>query len=305
MVSEKAGRSAALSPIEAELPAAMGHAREGGGERPWLWRLASVGLFFLAWEIAGRVPINPAFPTFLETFAALLGLIRDGTLFTAYLSTLQPLLLGLIISAVMGVGLGVAMGLWRGAEWFFAPVFIVLQAAPMAVTTTSEPLDDGARARINEAFGVGVSDMFGSTEGVLGVSPPDDPVIQLASDLAIVELVDHDNRPVDPGTPSTKALVTNLCNRVQPLIRYELTDSFVERPTPSNGHMRVTVEGRRDDELTFPDNVVVHPSAIRSVPQYRRSPSAATATPPDRSAAARIVRATVVAPGSALGRVRT
>lgn len=140
-----------------------------------------------------------------------------------------------------------------------------LQAAPMAVTTTSEPLDDGARARINEAFGVGVSDMFGSTEGVLGVSPPDDPVIQLASDLAIVELVDHDNRPVDPGTPSTKVLVTNLCNRVQPLIRYELTDSFVERPTPSNGHMRVTVEGRRDDELTFPDNVVVHPSAIRSV----------------------------------------
>jgi sulfonate transport system permease protein len=133
MVSEKAGRSAVLPPIEAEMPAgAMEHAGALPVERPWLWRLASVGLFFLVWEIAGRIPINPAFPTFLETLMALLGLIRDGSLFSAYVSTLQPLLLGLVISALAGVSLGVAMGLWRAAEWFFAPVFIVLQAAPMA-----------------------------------------------------------------------------------------------------------------------------------------------------------------------------
>lgn len=98
----------------------------------WMWRLASLALFFGAWEITGRIPINPAFPPFSETFAALIGLIRDGSLFTAYLSTLQPLLLGLIVSSIAGVGLGVAMGLWRPAEWIFAPVFIVLQAAPMA-----------------------------------------------------------------------------------------------------------------------------------------------------------------------------
>jgi sulfonate transport system permease protein len=98
----------------------------------WLWRLASLVLFLGAWEITGRIPINPAFPPFSETFVALLGLIRDGSLFSAYLSTLQPLLLGLLISSVAGVGLGVAMGLWRSAEWFFAPIFIVLQAAPMA-----------------------------------------------------------------------------------------------------------------------------------------------------------------------------
>jgi sulfonate transport system permease protein len=133
MVSGKAGRTAALSPAEAEMPAGAGeHAEQGRSERPWLWRLASLGLFFLAWEIAGRIPINPAFPSFLETFTALLGLIRDGSLLTAYVSTLQPLLLGLVISAAAGVSLGVIMGLWRGAEWFFAPVFIVLQAAPMA-----------------------------------------------------------------------------------------------------------------------------------------------------------------------------
>ncbi len=127
----KAGSSLEFSAAEAEAagrtaPVPM------QGERPWLWRLASIALVFLIWEIAGRIPINPAFPAFSETFIALLGMIRDGSLFVAYGSTLQPLLLGLLVSAVAGVSLGVAMGLSRWAEWFFAPVFIVLQAAPMA-----------------------------------------------------------------------------------------------------------------------------------------------------------------------------
>ncbi len=127
----KAGRSLEFTTAETEAAAPI--APVGGqDEHIWLWRLASIGLLFLLWEIAGRIPINPAFPTFGETFLALLGMIRDGTLFAAYGSTLQPLLLGLFVSAAAGVSLGVAMGLSRWADWFFAPVFIVLQAAPMA-----------------------------------------------------------------------------------------------------------------------------------------------------------------------------
>jgi ABC-type nitrate/sulfonate/bicarbonate transport system permease component len=127
----KAGSSLEFTTAETE--AALPAAPVGGqGERIWMWRLASIGLLFLAWEIAGRIPINPAFPPFGETFTALLGMIRDGSLFAAYGSTLQPLLLGLFVSAAAGVSLGVVMGLSRWGEWFFAPVFIVLQAAPMA-----------------------------------------------------------------------------------------------------------------------------------------------------------------------------
>jgi phenylacetate-coenzyme A ligase PaaK-like adenylate-forming protein len=141
-----------------------------------------------------------------------------------------------------------------------------LMISPMAVTVTSEPLTADARACIDEAFGVGVSDMFGSSEGVLGVSPPDDPAIVLASDTAIVELVDEHHQPVEPGVPSAKVLVTNLANQVQPLIRYELTDSFVEQPSRApDGHLRVAVAGRSDDELHYGDGVVVHPLAVRTV----------------------------------------
>ncbi|QIB35469.1 ABC transporter permease [Ancylobacter pratisalsi] len=100
--------------------------------RASIWRIASIGLFFLAWEIAGRIPISYAFPTFLETLRAFLTMLFDGSLVAAYAETLQPLIIGVAVSAVVGVSLGIVMGLSRFSEWLIAPVFIVLQAAPMA-----------------------------------------------------------------------------------------------------------------------------------------------------------------------------
>jgi phenylacetate-coenzyme A ligase PaaK-like adenylate-forming protein len=139
-----------------------------------------------------------------------------------------------------------------------------LHISPLAVTGSSEQFPAEDRQRVGTAFGVGVVDQFGSSEGVLGVSEPGSPVIALAADLAIVELVDEHHRPVPTGTPSAKVLVTNLIGTVQPLIRYELTDRFVRQPdVPGDGHPRVTVDGR-DDELLRYGDVVIHPLVVRS-----------------------------------------
>ena len=86
----------------------------------------------IAWEIAGRIPINYAFPPFLAVLRAFFEMVFDGSLVWAFLVTLVPLVLGVLFSAVVGVGAGVLMGLRREVEWFAAPVFIVLQAAPVA-----------------------------------------------------------------------------------------------------------------------------------------------------------------------------
>jgi NitT/TauT family transport system permease protein len=99
---------------------------------PVFLRVVSVVIVTGAWEYAGRLPISPAFPTFLETMAALLGLIVDGSLLKAFWITLQPLALGLAASVVAGVGLGVLMGLNRFSEWLGAPIFIIAQSAPLA-----------------------------------------------------------------------------------------------------------------------------------------------------------------------------
>jgi NitT/TauT family transport system permease protein len=84
------------------------------------------------WEYAGRVPISPAFPTFMETMEALFGLLADGSLLQAFWVTLQPLAIGLVASVFIGVACGVAMGLNRLTEWLGAPVFIIAQSAPLA-----------------------------------------------------------------------------------------------------------------------------------------------------------------------------
>ena len=97
-----------------------------------LWQLASVALVCGAWEIAGRIPINLAFPPFSEVLTAFLGLLADGSLGRAYLATLVPLVLGVLFSASLGIAIGVLMGLRPGVEWLAAPVFVVLQAAPVA-----------------------------------------------------------------------------------------------------------------------------------------------------------------------------
>jgi NitT/TauT family transport system permease protein len=97
-----------------------------------VWRLASIALFCGLWEIAGRIPINPAFPPFSDTLLAFAKMIADGSLPYAYFITLQPLVLGVAISATLGVAVGVWIGLQPRAEWLIAPIFIVLQAAPVA-----------------------------------------------------------------------------------------------------------------------------------------------------------------------------
>ncbi len=113
---------------------AVARAGESGRRRSRLlwWRLASIVLFCGAWEIAGRIPINLAFPTFSATVMGFLAMAADGSLLKAYLNTLAPLVIGVAISAVLGVGLGLWMGFRRTVEWLGAPVFVVLQAAPMA-----------------------------------------------------------------------------------------------------------------------------------------------------------------------------
>lgn len=96
------------------------------------WPLGSVALFFGGWELLGRWPISPAFPPFSATALALARMTADGTLARAYASTLQPLVLGMALCGIVGVGFGVAMGLSRAVEWLTLPILVILQAAPLA-----------------------------------------------------------------------------------------------------------------------------------------------------------------------------
>ena len=100
--------------------------------RSLLLKLLSASLVFGAWQIAGLIPVSYAFPTFTESMSALWTLAIEGTLFTAYYDTLKPLVIGIAISAFIGVAVGLWIGLSGWFDWLFSPIFIVMQAAPLA-----------------------------------------------------------------------------------------------------------------------------------------------------------------------------
>ncbi|MBV9803282.1 MAG: hypothetical protein JO130_08840 [Solirubrobacterales bacterium] len=140
-----------------------------------------------------------------------------------------------------------------------------LQIKPISITAMAETVTAEDRVSIEAAFGVPLITQFTSTEGLVGQSAPGHAVISFAGDTCIVEMLDAANRPAPEGAEAAKVLITNLHNRTQPLIRYELTDRFiVHPPDPGSGILRATVEGRADDVFRYAD-LAIEPLVIRTV----------------------------------------
>jgi phenylacetate-CoA ligase len=130
-----------------------------------------------------------------------------------------------------------------------------------SLSTSSEPLSPALRERLEHAFGVRPSNFYATTEGLYGHECPEGSM-HLFDDMCIAENVDEDYRPVPPGEVGSRLLVTNLFNRTQPLIRFEVTDLVAVEPEPcpcGRSLMRLrSLEGRAEDVLHL-GGVHVHP----------------------------------------------
>ncbi len=137
-----------------------------------------------------------------------------------------------------------------------------LRISPFAVQTISEPLTPALRALCERAFGVRPYDYFGCTEGLFASECEERDGMHLFEDCTIVEAVDRDGAPVPDGEPAAKLLVTNLFNRVMPLLRVELSDSvtIAAEPCPCGRTLRRlrSIDGRDNDTLRI-GGVRVHP----------------------------------------------
>ena len=97
-----------------------------------IWRVFSFFIVFSIWELAGRADISIAFPPFSKVFVAFVEMIFSGEFFVAYADSLPPLLIGLFITIIGGVIIGISIGLVRSAEWFIMPLLIIFQTAPVS-----------------------------------------------------------------------------------------------------------------------------------------------------------------------------
>lgn len=102
------------------------------GSSLFLWRLLSFALVFALWEVVGRSDISIAFPPASDVAVAFAEMLIAGEFLEAYADSLPPLLVGLAITVVGGVSIGLSVGLLRGAEWFLMPLLIILQTAPVS-----------------------------------------------------------------------------------------------------------------------------------------------------------------------------
>jgi ABC-type nitrate/sulfonate/bicarbonate transport system permease component len=102
------------------------------GAHPMLLRVGSIVLLLALWEWGGTVPVSIAFPKCSDTLAAFAEMLVDGTFAKAYAETIVPLAVGVLLTAVGGILVGIVLGLSPKAQWFGLPVVIVLQASPSA-----------------------------------------------------------------------------------------------------------------------------------------------------------------------------
>lgn len=129
-----------------------------------------------------------------------------------------------------------------------------LHVEPVAILLGGEKLYPHVRSTLEFVFQAPVLDLYGGTEATALTFECEEGHLHVNTDWVIFEPIDEFYQPVPPGTQSHSVLITNLANKVQPLIRYELTDRVTLSPEPcacGRPFPVVQVEGRTNDILKF------------------------------------------------------
>jgi len=129
-----------------------------------------------------------------------------------------------------------------------------LNINPVLITLAAEGLPEREYARIAAAFRAKVGNSYAASECPFLSYSCKNGWLHVNSDWVIVEPVDRDHRPVAPGQASHTVLISNLANRIQPILRYDLGDSVVQKPEPcecGNPLLAIKVSGRSADVLIF------------------------------------------------------
>ncbi len=143
-----------------------------------------------------------------------------------------------------------------------------LDIHPAIIMTGGEQLDDDVREHLSAVFGCYVQTNYSCTEGGTVACECVNRHFHVNDDWIILEAVDEANQPVPSGVQSAKVLLTNLSNRICPIIRFEIRDRVIMHDEPCGcGDTRqwLTLEGRTDDMLEFSGGVRIAPLPLYAV----------------------------------------
>lgn len=99
---------------------------------PGLSGIALVVLLGVLWELSVRLDIvqSPNWPALSDVFVSFWQLLRDGTFFTVFGPTLQRLVEGYLLAALLGIGIGLAMGYFRWIHRLLDPIVEIMRPIP-------------------------------------------------------------------------------------------------------------------------------------------------------------------------------
>jgi phenylacetate-coenzyme A ligase PaaK-like adenylate-forming protein len=147
-----------------------------------------------------------------------------------------------------------------------------LHIHPALINLAGETLTDANRQRIAIAFGCRVGNYYGSSEAIGLTYECKHQQLHVNSDWYLLEPVDENDQPIRAGQLSHAVLVTNLANRIQPLLRYKMGDRVMLSPDPcpcGSPFPVIHVVGRTNEILAFPTSqgstVQILPLAIITV----------------------------------------
>ena len=147
-----------------------------------------------------------------------------------------------------------------------------LHIHPVLINAAGETLTDAVRQHITAAFQCSVGNYYGSSEAVGLTFECKHQQLHVNSDWYILEPIDEYDQPVPTGQLSQSVLVTNLANRIQPIIRYKMGDRVTISPDtcPCGSPFPVIhVIGRTDEILSLPtlrgEVIQILPLAITSI----------------------------------------
>ena len=138
----------------------------------------------------------------------------------------------------------------------------IASVRPKVVRSAAEALLPDARARIEQAFGTPVRDVYGSRESAGLAAECLHGGFHVMAHSKIIEIVDDDGAQVAPGEAG-RVLITDLANRASAFIRYENGDraAWSTNTTCACGSsypMLDRIYGRTSDFISAPGGVRVH-----------------------------------------------
>jgi phenylacetate-coenzyme A ligase PaaK-like adenylate-forming protein len=144
-----------------------------------------------------------------------------------------------------------------------------LRISPAFVWSTSEPLLPEIRKVTQGTWNAPVMNAWAASETTGTFPCACGTGFHLSEDLSIIEPVDADGAAVPAGVRSDRILITNLCNRLMPLIRYEISDQFELTGHPcacgSSFLKAKDVHGRHEDSFDYAGGVRIHPLRFDTV----------------------------------------